>query len=166
MTDFKDRIGFQLQKYQKDTTSIRGINPPVSQLLSELWPIFEFQGFKRQILGSDFFMEFCWILVFEFTAHPNKILNCMADFKARRLLGSKKSKTCNLQKRYYQASISIIERVMANLPISGFYNTDFRRRFFLVIFYSGFYPFIQSFITTFTFCTFLSPSGPTRGREI
>ena len=32
-------------------------------------------GFYNQILGGEFFKEFCWILGSEFTTDPNKNLN-------------------------------------------------------------------------------------------
>ena len=37
----------------------------------------------------------------------------------------------------YEASVSTLKRVMADVLISEFYNTDFMGRFFIGIFYAG-----------------------------
>ena len=51
---------------------------------------------------------------------------------------SENIKKYNLQKWYYYAYISIIGQVMADLLISGFYNTDFWVRIFEAIFNAWF----------------------------
>ena len=61
-------------------------------------------------------------------------LKCYGRFwGANWLFGSKISKTYNLQKRYYYASISIIERVMADLLISELYNQILCGDLFLIL---------------------------------
>ena len=127
-------------------------------MFSELWPIYWFQNFTTGFEVTFLIKDFCWILRCEIISHPNINLNVMTNFKARiELLCSKISNSYNLHKRYYKASISIIERV------NGLF-TDFRilqhrlwLAIYLIIFGTWFYlcnlnlysHIIHQFITIF-----------------
>ena len=58
--------------------------------------------------------------------HGHRFFDVSGEFYgANLLLGPKRSKKYLLQKSHLEASSSIIERVMADLLISVFYNKDF-----------------------------------------
>ena len=136
----KQKFWFLWQILRRDLTlrikKIKNMQPPKTEFLGPYLyysaSCGRFTDFR--ILQPDFKTPFFkgFLLDFrcEFISHPNINFNVMTYFSARiELLGSKISNSYNLQKRYYQASMSIIQRVMAYLLFSGFYNTDFGQWF-------------------------------------